>query len=194
MYPDARGTVVTAGQRAYSGGMAYPVNEFEINRNEALAEIERKTGPSNFFRAMSDRPAVMLGVAQLYTSVMAPDSVSERIKELVYLAVSVVNECSYCSTHHEASAKRVGITDEEIEDIRSETDYRFSEPERAALRYARELTRTASADHETRDLLGAQFQPDQQMELTLAIALANFTNRVNNGMRIPLEKHKHLTA
>jgi alkylhydroperoxidase family enzyme len=31
------------------------------------------------------------------------------------------------------------------------------------------------------------FSADQQVELTLTIALANFTNRFNNGLSVPRE-------
>jgi len=174
--------------------MEHAVHESSTDKNQAILEIERRTGPSNFFRAMSHRPAIMREVAQLYGTVMAPGTVTGRLKELIYLAVSTVNECNYCSSHHDVHAKRAGITDEEIENVRAETDYHLTEPERSALRYARELTRTASADHDTREMLETYYQPDQQVELTLVIGLANFTNRFNNGLRIPLEKEKHLTA
>ena len=191
----SRGIVVSGRRRAYSEGMEQSTNVLAEQRSQAIMEIERQTGPSNFFRAMSHRPDAMRGVAQLYGAIMAPGgAVSERQKELVYLAVSSVNECDYCSAHHDVSSKKVNISPEEIEDVRAETDYHFNEAERAALRYARELTRTASADHETREGLERWFQPDQRVELTLVIALANFTNRFNNGLRIPLEKEKHLTA
>ena len=174
--------------------MAQPANEFYTEKDAAINEVERQTGPSNFFRAMSHRPEAMSAVFQLYRTVMSPGSISERLKEMVYLTVSTVNECAYCSDHHEAGAKKAGLTDQEIEDLRTETDYHFTEQERAALRYARELTRAASAEHETREMLDINFKPDQLVELTLVIGLANFTNRFNNGLQVPLEKDKHWTA
>jgi uncharacterized peroxidase-related enzyme len=191
---DAHGRVETVFRRAYSGGMAYPAHEFNTEKEAAIAEVERQTGPSNFYRAMSHRPEAMRAAAQFYQTVMTPGSVSERLKEMVYLAVSTVNECTYCSAHHQGGAKRAGLTDEEIEDLRAETDYHFTDQERAALRYARELTRTASAGHDTREGLEFNFEPDQQVEITLVVGLANFTNRFNNGLRIPLEKDRHRTA
>jgi len=174
--------------------MAYPAKQFDTEKDAAIAEVERQTGPSNFFRAMSHRPDTTRAVFQFYQTAMSPGSISERIKEMVYLAASTVNECAYCSDHHEARAKKAGLTDEEIEDLRTETDYHFTEQERVALRYTRELTRTASMEHETRELLEINFQPEQQVELALVIGLANFTNRFSNGLGVPLEKDKHWTA
>jgi uncharacterized peroxidase-related enzyme len=174
--------------------MAYPANEYNTDKDTAIEEVERETGPSNFYRAMSHRPDAMRAVFQLSQTVMSPGSISERLKEMVYLTVSTVNECGYNSAHHETNAKKAGLTEEDVDDLRAETDYRFTEQERAALRFARELTRAASAEHETIVLLEHNFQPEQQVELTLVIGLANFTNRFNNGLRVPLEKEKHWTA
>ena len=55
--------------------------------------------------------------------------------------------------------------------------------ERAAVRYARELTKTATAA-ETRDALSAHFSDEQIVEMTMVAAMANFTNRFNNGLGI----------
>jgi alkylhydroperoxidase family enzyme len=174
--------------------MAYLANEFDTDKDAAITEVERQTGPSNFYRAMSHRPDAMRAVFQLFQTVMSPGSIGERLKQMVYLTVSTVNESAYSSAHHETNAKKAGLTDEEIEDLRTETDYRFTEQERAALRYARELTRTGSAEHETIVLLEINFRPEQQVELTLVVGLANFANRFNNGLRVPLENEKHWTA
>ena len=163
-------------------------------KNQAITEVEQKTGPSNFLRTMANRPEAMRHFAALYDTLMGPGSVDERLKELVYIAVSAVNECNYCATHHDASGRRHGISEHEIEDLKAETDQTFNERERAALRYARELTRTADAEHETRQAIENLFAPEQQVELTMVIAIANFTNRFNSGLRVPLEKQRHWTA
>ena len=56
----------------------------------------------------------------------------------------------------------------------------------ADIRYARELSRTADAG-ETRDALFEHFNQEQIVEITLVAAMANFTNRFNNGLMPPPE-------
>lgn len=143
---------------------------------------------SNFYRALSTRPEAMREVAALHATLMGPGELDQRTKELVYLAVSAVNECDYCTSHHEARAREIGISENEIQDVRSETDQTFSDRDRAALRYAREMTRTAAREHETQQRIDSSFEPEQIVELSLVVALANFTNRITNGLGIPLEK------
>lgn len=150
--------------------------------DDFLAGLESKSKRANhFFRTMANRPEVLKTFVPFYGAVVGPGSVERRIKELVYLACSFANGCAYCSAAHTASGKKAGITEEELHALRTEQDHALSEPERAAVRYARELTRTADAP-ETRDGLFEHFSNEQIVEITLVAAMANFTNRFNNGL------------
>jgi AhpD family alkylhydroperoxidase len=108
---------------------------------------------------------------------------------MVYLAVSYVNECAYCATHHEQTARRAGLTDDDLRDLKFEINKNFNDKEQAALQFARELTRTASVGDDVRFRTGELFPGEQLVELTMIVALANFTNRFNNGLGVPLEQH-----
>jgi uncharacterized peroxidase-related enzyme len=157
-------------------------------QNEFLAQLEKKSGkPNHFYRTMANRPDVLKTFVPLYGSIMGPGAVERRLKELVYLAVSFANECAYCSAAHTAAAPKAGITEEELTALRTEQDPPFSAPERAAIAYARELTRTADAD-DTRDALNEHFSSEQIVEITLIVSLANFTNRFNNGLELKPEE------
>ena len=68
--------------------------------------------------------------------------------------------------------------------IAEEDDAVFTNPaERAAVAYARELTRSATAAV-TGTALRAHFSDEQIVEITLVAAMANFTNRFNNGLGV----------
>ena len=157
-------------------------------QNEFLASLEAKSKrPSHFFRTMANRPEVLKNFVPLYGAIVGPGSVERRTKELVYLACSYANECAYCTASHIASGKKAGITAEEMQAIQTEQDHGFSQPERAAIQYARELTRTADAG-DTRAALLEHFDDEQVVEITLVAAMANFTNRFNNGLGIKPEE------
>ena len=156
-------------------------------QDEFLASLEAKSKrPNHFFRTMANRPEVLKNFVPFYGAIVGPGSVERRVKELVYLACSYANECAYCTAAHIASGKKAGITAEEMQAIQTEQDHGFSQPERAAIQYARELTRTADAD-ETRATLLEHFNDEQAVEITLVAAMANFTNRFNNGLGIKPE-------
>jgi uncharacterized peroxidase-related enzyme len=156
--------------------------------NEFLAALEKKSGkPNHFFRMMANRPEVLKAFVPLYGSIMGPGTVDRKQKELAYLAASFANECPYCSAAHIAAGKKAGITEDELTALRTEQDLNFSAVERAVILYARELTRTADAA-DTRGELAEHFTAEQIVELTLAVAMANFTNRFNNALELKPEE------
>ena len=85
---------------------------------EALAVFEdirakRKTDyVNNFWRALAHDPAQMRLVWERLQAVMAPGALDPLTKELIYVAVSVVNGCSYCVHSHTAAARAKGMTPE----------------------------------------------------------------------------------
>jgi len=181
-----------AGDRDFIGSilvyMAAAIKMADPGENEFLANLEAKSKrPSYFFRTMGRRPEVLKSFVPLYGAIMGPGPVDRRIKELVYLTCSLANKCPYCTAHHTASGKKAGITEEELRALQTMQDHVFSETERAAIRYARELTQTADAQ-ESRDILLQHFNDEQVVEITLVAAMANFTNRFNNGLGLKPEE------
>jgi len=157
-------------------------------QNEFLADLEKRSGrPNHFFRTMANRPEVLKNFIPLYGAIMGKGPLERRTKELVYLTVSYANRCAYCTASHVASGLKAGVTEEQMHALQQERDEGFSAPERAAIQYARELTRTADGA-ETRAGLDAYYSDEQIAELTLVAALANFTNRFNNGLDLLPER------
>jgi uncharacterized peroxidase-related enzyme len=168
--------------------MATAIKMADPAGNEFLASLEAKTKRANhFFRTMGNKPEVLKTFVPFYGAVTGPGAVERRIKELVYLTCSYANKCAYCTAAHVASGKKAGITEDEMRALQAEQNQGFSDPEQAAIRYARELTRTA-AGAENREALFAHFNNEQIVELTLVAAMANFTNRLNNGLGVMPEE------
>jgi uncharacterized peroxidase-related enzyme len=152
--------------------------------NEFLAALETRARQANpFFRAMAHRPEVLKNFPPLYSAIVGPGSVPRRVKVLAYLACSYANTCAFCIAADLPGARKAGITEEEIRAVGSERDDAFPPAERAAIAYARELTRTAHAAA-TRDELRTHYTDEQIVELTLVIGIANLSNRFNNGLGI----------
>lgn len=168
--------------------MPTAIRMVEPAENEFLAGLEAKSkARSPFFRAMANRPEVLKNFVPLYGAVTGPGTVERRVKELVYLTCSYANECAFCTAGHVKSGHKAGITEEEMQALQTEQDHGFSESERAAIQYARELTQTAAAD-ESREKLFEHFNDEQVVEITLVAAMANFTNRFNNGLGVVPEE------
>jgi AhpD family alkylhydroperoxidase len=52
-----------------------------------------------------------------FKEVMRPGSLDPLTKELIYLAVSVTNNCRYCIASHGASARTKGMTAEQLGEL-----------------------------------------------------------------------------
>ncbi len=87
---------------------------------------------------------------------------------------------------HTASAKRIGITQEQIQALQfCQSSKLFDEKEKATLLYAERMTRGAAAIRSgTLEELRKYFSEDQIVELTLVICVANFTNRFNDALQV----------
>lgn len=167
--------------------MASAIKLIDPSKNEFLSQLEQKSGRENrFFRTMANRPEVLQTFVPFYGAVVGKGSVDRRTKELVYLTVSYANECAYCTAAHLASGKKAGITEEEVRALQTQQDHGFAPAEKAAILYARELTQTADGG-DTREALYDHFNDEQIVEITLVAAMANFTNRFNNGLDIEPE-------
>jgi uncharacterized peroxidase-related enzyme len=167
----------------YTGKMS--IGGIDPAQNEFLASLEAKTRkPSPFYRVMAHRPEALKSFVPFYMAVAGPGSVDRRSKELAYLAASITNRCAFCTHAHTAGARKAGITEDEIRALEGEEDSGFSAAEQAVLRYAREVTRDARPSEASRNALDAFFSEEQIVELTMVIAMANFTNRFNNSLGV----------
>ena len=65
---------------------------------------------NNFWRALAHDPALLTATWDRLATVMAPGALDPLVKELVYLAVSTANGCTYCIHSHTAAARAKGMT------------------------------------------------------------------------------------
>ena len=121
-----------------------------IEYDEASAEIRTvyddimrtrgTTWINNFWKALANDPPTLRRTRESIKEVMAPGALDPLTKELIYLAVSASNGCTYCIASHAAAAKKQGMT------------------------------------------------PQMLAELMAIVGMANETNSLANGYRIPVDE------
>jgi AhpD family alkylhydroperoxidase len=95
---------------------------------------------NNFWKVLASHPPTLARLWQDVKQVMTADgALDPLVKEMLYIAVSVTNNCDYCMHSHTAAARAKGMTDQ---------------------------------------MFG---------ELLAVVALANQTNALANGYRIPVD-------
>ncbi|HEY3705774.1 MAG TPA: carboxymuconolactone decarboxylase family protein [Terracidiphilus sp.] len=69
---------------------------------------------NNFWRALASQPALL---ERTWTSIkqvmLAPGTLDPLTRELIYIAVSANNACTYCVHSHTAAARAKGMTNEQ---------------------------------------------------------------------------------
>ena len=65
---------------------------------------------NNFWKALANDPASLERTWAAVKGVMAEGALDALTKELVYIAVSVTNNCEYCIHSHTAGARAKGMT------------------------------------------------------------------------------------
>jgi AhpD family alkylhydroperoxidase len=104
-----------------------------------IMETRKTDWVNNFWKHQAHHPPTLKRVWEAVKAVMAPRALDPLVKDMIYVAVSVTNNCEYCIHSHTASARAKGMTDE---------------------------------------MLG---------ELLAVAGLANETNRLANGLQVPVD-------
>lgn len=67
---------------------------------------------NNFWRALASQPALLERTwASVKEIMIAPGALDPLTRELIYIAVSTINSCTYCVHSHTAAARAKGMTD-----------------------------------------------------------------------------------
>jgi AhpD family alkylhydroperoxidase len=72
---------------------------------------------NNFWKGLAHDPATLERIWAGVKQVMQPGALDPLVKELIYVAVSVTNNCRYCIASHGAGARSKGMTDEQFAEL-----------------------------------------------------------------------------
>lgn len=93
-----------------------PANPEANDRVKAVFDDIRATRKTDFinnlWRSLAFDPALLENTwAEVKALMATPTTLDPLTKELIYIAVSIANSCSYCVHSHTAAAKAKGMTD-----------------------------------------------------------------------------------
>ena len=66
---------------------------------------------TNFWKALASDPVTLKRTWDSVKQVMEAGALDALTKEMIYIAVSVTNNCGYCINSHTAGARKAGMTD-----------------------------------------------------------------------------------
>ena len=65
---------------------------------------------NNFWKALAHDPVTLKRTWESIKQIMAPGALDALTKEMIYVAVSVTNQCGYCIASHAASTRKKGMS------------------------------------------------------------------------------------
>lgn len=144
--------------------------------------------PNSLF-TMARRPEILRAFSELITQIWNTGTLPKPLKPLIAIVSSVAAGCRYCQAHEAVDARERGVEDEKIAEIWNfERSERYSEAERAALRFARDASlvpNLVTADHF--EDLRRHWDEGQIVEMLAVVGLFGFLNRWNDTMATELE-------
>src|SRR5579863_437282 len=120
------------------------------------------------------------------TSLAIASSLEPTLVRLVEIRASAINPCANCINMHTAEAREKGETEQRIYLLSAWREAPcYSERERAALGWTEALTRLSDGHRldGAREALEAQFNEQDQVQITLMVNIINGWNRLAVGFR-----------
>jgi uncharacterized peroxidase-related enzyme len=72
---------------------------------------------NNFWKALAHDPATLRRTWLSIKEIMAPGALDALTKEMLYVAVSVTNQCGYCIASHTAAARKAGMSNAMFDEL-----------------------------------------------------------------------------
>ena len=136
----------------------------------------------DFYTASPDALKAMIALETAVSKL----PLEKNLIELVKLRASQINGCAFCVDMHTADARKGGETERRLYAVSvwRETPF-FTPRERAALAWTESLTLLSQTHAPDADFtaLAAEFSPQEQVDLSVAIATINSWNRLAVGFR-----------
>lgn len=76
-----------------------------------IMAVRQTDSINNFWKALAHDPTTLKRTWESIKQIMGPGGAIDPLtKELIYIAVSVTNQCNYCIASHTAAARKGGMT------------------------------------------------------------------------------------
>jgi AhpD family alkylhydroperoxidase len=72
---------------------------------------------NNFWKALANHPESLRRTWENLREIMQPGALDPLTKEMLYIAVSIANNCDYCIHSHTASARAKGMTEAQYAEL-----------------------------------------------------------------------------
>ena len=145
----------------------------------------------NIFKVFGHTPELGTVFTDLVMAILKDGELEWTTKELIILKATHRNDCQYCVVQHETLSKRLGISEEKINDIgdeRYKTSPHFTEAEKALMDLTVQIG--IDANRVSKDLWGRlhkHFTEPQIVEAVFTITIYIAVSKFGDALGVALE-------
>lgn len=166
-----------------------PADQWDEATQQALSAM-RGADTNNALSTLAHHPALAKAFLRFNVHLLMTSTLPTRIRELAILRVAHRRDCAYEWSHHVSMAKDAGITDEQIEAVRSfagEGAGHLDEFDRTVLTAVDELDEKSRLSDETWAALGERLNDQQRMDFVFTVGCYALLAMAFNTFGIQLE-------
>ncbi|PHS79552.1 MAG: carboxymuconolactone decarboxylase [Rhodospirillaceae bacterium] len=160
----------------------------EGSRDVLQAYQDRFGFVPNIVALLADSPAALNGYATSYNLLDESDFTPPE-QQLIFLAVSVANKCTYCVAAHSMAGKMVGLDDQTINAVRDGTTVLDSK-NAAIADFATKIVNARGfvSPDAINDFLAAGHTQAQILDVLLGVSTKTISNYANHIADTPLDE------
>lgn len=167
-------------------------NEVDNEAKEIFEDFLKERGNiPNMFRTLAYRPKLLKTAFDHFRVVLKTGTVDFRLKEMVAVRVSQMNDCAYWLSSHTAIAKGAGVSDDTIKEMEKKLKKPelFTEKELITLEFAEVMTTDSNnVPDELYDEMKTYFDDGQIVEIACVVGIFNYFNKFNNALQTEITK------
>jgi len=142
----------------------------------------------NLYRVLLNSPKLAEGWLHLFTVVRQQCTLPAQYRELVIMAIAVLNGADYEYRHHAPIALASGLTQAQIDELPQWRQSSLYDPtQRAVLDYAESMTRNVQVPDAVFEAVRRALNARMVVELTATIAGYNLVSRFLEALKVDLE-------
>jgi uncharacterized peroxidase-related enzyme len=154
-----------------------------------LREVEKNMGfVPNLMGVFSESPVTLKAYVTLM-NLLKQSSLSEAERQVIFLATSFENDCSYCMAAHSKMAQRFKVDNALIKALREGVAIADSKIE-ALRKFARAVVKTKGfvSEADLNAVMAAGYSRAQVLDVIVAITVKTLTNLVAHVSHVPLDE------
>src|SRR6266403_5621216 len=103
---------------------------------EDISKVKHVRSTPNFFKTLANSPSVLQGTWSAYKNLSTRGTISEVVKEMIFVAISVAKKCAYCEAAHLAFCRILKVDRETCTNLVSNLNALRPEQTRDIVKFA----------------------------------------------------------